>query len=93
MKIDGLNANNGECIQLEVKREGIPGWASCGDCIETNGTFTLSYWCLQTRKRRGRAIGDVEMVRAKLCQLTSQLCGDFINVMEPGKFAGMDTSV
>ncbi|XP_033641234.1 proto-oncogene tyrosine-protein kinase ROS-like isoform X3 [Asterias rubens] len=83
VKIDGLNANNGECIQLEVKREGISGWASCGDCIETNGTFTLSYWCLQTRKRRGRAIGDVEMVRAKLCQLTSQLCGDFINVMEP----------
>ncbi|XP_071806505.1 uncharacterized protein [Asterias amurensis] len=83
VKIDGLNANKGECIQLEVKREGIPGWTSCGDCIETNGTFTLLYWCLQTRKRRGRAIGDVEMVRAKLCQMISQLCGDFINVMEP----------
>ncbi|XP_071806517.1 uncharacterized protein [Asterias amurensis] len=83
VKIDGLNANKGECIQLEVKREGIPGWTSCGDCIETNGTFTLLYWCLQTRKRRGRAIGDVEMVRAKLCQMISKLCGDFINVMEP----------
>ncbi|XP_022108621.1 nephrin-like isoform X2 [Acanthaster planci] len=66
VKVTGLRIEN-SCIQLEVKYEGSDTRQECGKCIASNRTVTLSEWCAASQKRRRRAVGDIEDVRAKLC--------------------------
>ncbi|XP_038065705.1 tyrosine-protein kinase Mer-like [Patiria miniata] len=66
MKVEWLKEENG-CIQLEVQYQGNDTWQECGDCIESDQTVTLSEWCASSQRRRRRAVGDIEAVRARLC--------------------------
>ncbi len=77
--------DSGGCIQLEVKYEGSSSdWMECGKCITADSEVVLADWCPQTLKRRRRAAGDVDEVRAKYCEGrgSSALCSDPISAKE-----------
>ncbi|XP_038066086.1 tyrosine-protein kinase Mer-like [Patiria miniata] len=63
--VGGLKGNG--CIKLEVQYQGNDTWQECGDCITSDQKVTLSDHCASSQKRRRRAVGDIEAVRAKLC--------------------------
>ena len=77
--MSGLQGSGG-CIQLDVKYEGgTSDWEECGDCITADSDeVVLAEQCPQKRKRRRRAVRNVDEVQAKFCRTSDSvtLCSD-----------------